>query len=123
MADVKWTTHTIVLQYLKGCGTSLTQGEIENFITMNEGVIEAMFKIPRSFVFDSLSTFKPPFAVRQLVTLLSALDVIASTPQSFNSFTAIDATTQVLVAKWNEVIAQVNNPSFEGWFKNSDSDA
>lgn len=113
---VKWTTVAIVKQYVKGCDTALSDAEVSNFIEMNEGYIETLLKIPASFTFNA--SLKPHLAIRKLVSILTALDIMSSTPQSYQTFTAIDATSKLLVAQYDEMIREINKPAFIDYIKN-----
>ena len=116
---VEWTTATIVRQSLKGAGTSLTDAEIENFIEQNEGFMETVLKIPASFAYNS--ALKPHRFLQKLVTVMTAIDVLASTPQSFNTFTSIDAASKILVYQYENMIKFLaDQPSYRDFIINAE---
>jgi hypothetical protein len=98
---VEWTTHTIVLTYLKGAGSSLAQAEIEAFIEMAEGYYKGKFKIPSTFTFNSAK--KEHLALRELVNLDVALTMIGSVLQSFSTLQEAGTAADIYIDKYRQI--------------------
>ena len=98
---VEWTTHTIVLTYIRGPATgSLTQAEIEAFIEQAEGYYKAKF-------FKSTFTFvaakKEHLALRELVNLHVAMTIISSVLASFQTLAEAGKTLDVYYDKYKQL--------------------
>jgi len=91
---VEWSTSTIVTTYLKGSGTSLTAGEIDDMIEQTEAFVKVILKIPTTFTFDSGNARH--LLLRDVVTTQVARRVVASTPQSHNTLAQAALTLDVL---------------------------
>jgi hypothetical protein len=99
---VEWTTHTIVLTYLRGVSIgSLTQAEIESFIEQAEGYYKGRLKIPSTFTFNAAK--KQHLILRHLVNLDVALTMIGSVLQSFNTLAEAGKAADILIDKYKQV--------------------
>lgn len=80
---VEWTTAALVREALGNLNgkSTISDAEIEEKIEQSEGFVETIFKIPASFAFNSAK--KPHKAIRKLVTLLTALQVMSNYSMSF----------------------------------------
>ena len=91
---VKYTTAVIVLDRLQNGLTSLSTAEIEEIIEHWESYVDVLAKIPDDFTFDSAK--KGHDLLRLVVTLATAIDVLAATPLSWHSLDYLIHTHNVL---------------------------
>lgn len=97
----KYTTNTLVLQMLKGAGTSMTTSEIDEIINMCEAYFDTILKIPSTFTFNAAS--RGHQILRLAVTLKAAMLVIASTPQSYNTLDQAGLALDLLYSEYTDV--------------------
>jgi hypothetical protein len=102
---VEWTTHTIVLTYIKGAGTSLSQAEIEAMIEQTEGYFKVLLKLPTTFTFSASNKYH--LLLRDIVTLRVALRIIASTLQSFYTLQEAGMAADILIDQYKEAYAEL----------------
>lgn len=83
---VKWTDVTKVRARLKIAGTPLTDAEITKFIEENEGWLEVWIKDTAvSLAAPDLILNKAHLFGSKIVELMTVLDIIGSTPNSFQT--------------------------------------
>lgn len=100
---VKYTTATIVRSYLKDSGTQLSDAEIEEIISQCEAWLDMIIKMPSTgFTFNSASHGHS--ILRHIVSLKTALLVLASTPLSHQTLRQAGMTADILYDQYVDAL-------------------